>query len=56
MTPENSEYFIAAYTAATLVYGGYVVSLLLRARRARERKRRQRAAASQLSRAPQSEA
>lgn len=41
MTPENSIYYIVAYVAAAAVYGGYILSLLIRARRVRERHRRQ---------------
>lgn len=37
---DNAVYYHAAYIAAGLVYGGYVVSLIVRARRARERQRR----------------
>jgi hypothetical protein len=37
MTPDNGNYMIAAYVLAAVVYGGYVVSLELRARRLRER-------------------
>ena len=40
MTPENSAYYHAAYIAASLVYGLYIVSLVVRFRRVRERQRR----------------
>jgi hypothetical protein len=40
--PENSIFFEAAYLAATLVFGGYLVSLFVRGRRVREREERQR--------------
>jgi len=55
MTPDNSDYFVAAYVAAAVVYGGYIVSLVVRARRARGRQQRQRSA-GELSRTPRSEA
>jgi hypothetical protein len=42
MTPENSIFFEVAYLAATVVLGGYVVSLIVRGRRVREREERQR--------------
>lgn len=32
MMPENSGYMFAAFVVAGLVYGGYVVSLVMRAR------------------------
>ena len=35
MTPDNGAYMTAAYVLATLVYGGYVVSLKLRERMSR---------------------
>jgi hypothetical protein len=35
--PDNAIYYHAAYIAAAVVYGGYIVSLLVRSRRARER-------------------
>ena len=37
--PENSAYYHAAYIAAGIIYGAYVVSLVLRTRRARRRQR-----------------
>ena len=42
--PDNSAYYYAAYLAAGLIYGGYIVSLVIRTRRARERQRRRDAA------------
>jgi hypothetical protein len=41
MTPDNAFYFHVAYTAAVVIYGGYVVSLIVRSRRTRDRERRQ---------------
>jgi hypothetical protein len=41
MMPENAIYFHVAYTAAALIYGGYVISLVVRSRRTRARERRQ---------------
>jgi hypothetical protein len=38
--PENAWYFHAAYIAATVIYGVYIISLLVRTKRARERERR----------------
>ena len=40
--PENAIFFQLAYLAATLVLGGYVVSLIVRGRKVRERERRQK--------------
>jgi hypothetical protein len=37
--PDTSAYYRAAYTAAAVLYGGYVLSLWIRARRVRERMR-----------------
>ena len=37
MTPDNGAFATAAYVLVALVYGGYVLSLELRARRLRER-------------------
>ena len=37
MTPDNAFYYHAAYTIAGVVYGAYIVSLVARARRVRER-------------------
>ena len=39
--PDNAIFYHAAYIAAALVYGGYVVALIVRNRRARDRERRQ---------------
>jgi hypothetical protein len=39
--PDNAIFYQAAYIAAAVVYGSYVVSLLIRTRRANARKRRQ---------------
>jgi len=41
--PENSAYYHAAYIAAGIIYGAYIVSLIVRSRRARERQRRREA-------------
>jgi len=41
MMPENAIFFHVAYAAAALIYGGYVVSLVVRSRRTRARERRQ---------------
>jgi len=41
MTPDNAIFYQAAYIAVAIIYGGYVVSLVIRGRRARERERRQ---------------
>ena len=41
MMPENAIFFHVAYTAAVLIYGGYIVSLVVRIRRTRARERRQ---------------
>ena len=38
--PDNAGYFHAAYIAATVIYGGYIISLFVRTKRARERERR----------------
>jgi hypothetical protein len=38
--PENAVYYHAAYLAAAIVYGGYIVTLIVRGRRARDRQRR----------------
>lgn len=38
--PENAGYYHAAYIAVVIIYGGYVLSLVIRSRRARERERR----------------
>lgn len=32
--PDNASYYLAAYVTAAVLYGGYVVSLVVRARRA----------------------
>lgn len=37
--PDTSAYFHAAYIAAAVLYGGYVLSLWIRMRRVRERLR-----------------
>ena len=39
--PDNAIFFHVAYTAAAVIYGGYVVSLVVRSRRTRARERRQ---------------
>ena len=39
--PDNAVFFHAAYAAAIVIYGGYVVSLVVRSRRTRDRERRQ---------------
>jgi hypothetical protein len=38
--PDNAIYYHAAYIAAAVVYGGYIISLVIRSRRARDRARR----------------
>jgi len=38
--PDNAVFFHVAYAVAVVVYGGYVVSLVVRSRRARVRERR----------------
>lgn len=43
--PDNSAYYYAAYIAAAVIYGGYILSLVIRTRRARERQRHRDAAA-----------
>ena len=40
--PDNAVFYHAAYIAAAVVYGGYIVSLLLRSRRVRQREQRQK--------------
>jgi hypothetical protein len=35
--PDNAVYYHAAYAAAAVLYGGYVVTLVWRARRYRQR-------------------
>ena len=37
--PDNAIFYYLAYGAAAVVYGGYVISIYVRARRARERAR-----------------
>jgi hypothetical protein len=39
--PDNAIYYHAAYIAAGIIYGGYIVSLAIRIHRANERKRLQ---------------
>ena len=39
--PDNAVFFHVAYAVAVVIYGGYVVSLVVRSRRARARERRQ---------------
>ena len=34
--PDNAAYYQAAYIVAAVLYGGYVVSLIIRARKYRE--------------------
>jgi hypothetical protein len=46
MTPDNAGYMVAAYALAAVIYLGYVVSLVVRARRLRERLARLDAASS----------
>ena len=41
MMPDNAIFYHAAYAAAVVIYGGYVVSLVVRSRRTRARERRQ---------------
>jgi len=38
MPPDNGPYMVAAYVVAGLIYTGYVVSLVLRARQVRRGK------------------
>jgi hypothetical protein len=38
--PDNSVFYYAAYVAAALVYGGYLVSLVIRRKRVLDRERR----------------
>jgi hypothetical protein len=38
--PDNAVFYHAAYIAAAVIYGGYIVSLVIRTRRARDRERR----------------
>ncbi len=37
--PDNAVYYQVAYAAAALIYGGYIISLVVRTRRARDRQR-----------------
>jgi hypothetical protein len=37
--PDNAIFYQLAYAAAAVVYGGYLISIYVRARRARERER-----------------
>ena len=39
--PDNAVFYHAAYIIAAVVYGGYIVSLAIRTRRANGRRRRQ---------------
>ena len=39
--PDNAIFYQVAYAAAIIVYGGYVISLVVRTRRVRARERRQ---------------
>ncbi|HTK50450.1 MAG TPA: hypothetical protein VL308_01115 [Gemmatimonadaceae bacterium] len=39
--PDNAVFYHAAYAAAVVIYGGYVISLVVRSRRTRARERRQ---------------
>ena len=39
--PDNAAFYHAAYIAAAIIYGGYIVSLAIRIRRANARKRAQ---------------
>jgi hypothetical protein len=48
--PDNAVYYHAAYIAAAVVYGGYVISLLVRTRRARDRDARRRRGAGRVAR------
>ena len=50
--PENSAYYHAAYIAAGIIYGSYIVSLIVRTRRARERQRRREASSLAGTRMP----
>ena len=42
--PDNAIYYHLAYIAGAVLYGGYIVSLVIRTRRANERRRRQEGA------------
>ena len=37
MTPDNAGYYYAAYIAAAVIYGLYVVSIVVRLRKVRDR-------------------
>ena len=37
--PDNAIFYQIAYAAGAVVYGGYLISIYVRARRARERER-----------------
>ncbi len=39
--PDNAIFYHVAYAVAAIIYGGYVVSLVVRGRRVRERERQQ---------------
>jgi hypothetical protein len=39
--PDNAIFYQVAYAAAIIVYGGYVISLVVRTRRVRAQERRQ---------------
>ena len=39
MPPDNAIFYRLAYGAAAILYGGYLISIYVRARRARERAR-----------------
>ena len=41
--PDNAIFYRLAYIAGAIVYGGYLISIYVRARRARERERQREA-------------
>jgi hypothetical protein len=42
--PDNAIFYQIAYAAAAVIYGGYIVSIFVRTKRARERQRQQKLA------------
>jgi hypothetical protein len=48
--PDNAIFYHLAYGAAAVVYGGYLISIYVRARRARERAREREALRREVSR------
>ena len=41
MTPDNAIFAYVAYSAVAVIFGGYIVSLVVRGRRTADRERRQ---------------